>query len=634
MEPTEGAAEFFEEENYVGKSVALKEHVATDGDQLDLQVGDVVYVLEQDWESGWWGGHKEGEENTGWFPGTALRLPLEPVGARPAPAAAEGSDAAPGAAAGGAPPAAAGSSGPLAPAGDHCWSVPAAAGRAAACDEGYMRDGRMVASPQGPRTPGAGAPAQGAAAVALVLAGPAAGPGAPAEGPQAEVARLRAEVVGLQGELQQLRRQSSADQGRLRELEQLLSDQEQQLKNRASAQTSLSTEASVLREKLESEKRKSQAQIAANDQMRQRYEEKLREKTEDNRRDKEAARKSIQAEQQKAQAEQHRAGELERQLAEAREEVELLRRERQAVKAEPDVSRRLFDAHADRQRAAPPPAAEPPAATRGRALPKPAEQQAPRQSPLRPRPWLGHARSTENLVTEEGPRRGCVLEKVSIFEERCRSQTPRGRDLAESPGEEWRPARRTSPAPAPGCPTGRRGSVRSCTARPETMRARRSFSWACPPSTGQPLRHPRCRLWCSCQRGRWRYRPRGGILARAATRFLRPDILLRLASMQSALCHARPPSPTSRCRSRSRSSRASPAGEATGLPPASSQGGGGESERFHAICHAGRRMCRFATPRLHIDCANAVTHRTPAIDGTDVVLAMSDPVPRRKRMYI
>lgn len=455
METAEGPAEFFEEESYVGKSVVIKEHLATDGDQLNLKVGDVVFVLEQDWESGWWGGHKEGDEDTGWFPGTILREPLEPVCARPMQAAAGGP----------------GDEQPVAPAGpqlspaastmdvvgrgsstnsprpkhaaadawssqgDHCWSLPAG-------DEGCMRDGRMVASPQGPRTtPGSGAPAQGAAAVAMVLARDA---GEHSEGLQAEVVRLRAEVAGLHGEVQQLRKQSSADQGRLRELEQLLSDKEQQLKNRASAQSSLSTEAGVLREKLESEKKKSQAQIAANDQMRQRYEEKLREKTEDNMRDKEAARKSIQAEQQRAQSEQRRVKELEQQLTEAHEEVERLRRERQTAKAEGDVSRRLFDAPADRQRGAPPAAVEPPPAQRGRPLPKPAEQQAPRQSPLRPRPWLGHARSTESLshacstetlAPEEGPPRGCVFEKVSIFEERCRSQTPRGRDLNESTGE-------------------------------------------------------------------------------------------------------------------------------------------------------------------------------------------------------
>lgn len=36
---------------------------------LRLNKGDIVYVLEQH-PSGWWGGHKEGDEVTGWFPGS------------------------------------------------------------------------------------------------------------------------------------------------------------------------------------------------------------------------------------------------------------------------------------------------------------------------------------------------------------------------------------------------------------------------------------------------------------------------------------------------------------------------------------------------------------------------------------
>jgi len=43
---------------------------------LRLEKGDIVFVLEQH-ESGWWGGHKEGDETTGWFPGSiAVVKPL------------------------------------------------------------------------------------------------------------------------------------------------------------------------------------------------------------------------------------------------------------------------------------------------------------------------------------------------------------------------------------------------------------------------------------------------------------------------------------------------------------------------------------------------------------------------------
>lgn len=53
------------------RTVVVKKHDATDEDQLTLKVGDIVIVMEKD-ETGWWGGHKEGEETTGWFPGICV----------------------------------------------------------------------------------------------------------------------------------------------------------------------------------------------------------------------------------------------------------------------------------------------------------------------------------------------------------------------------------------------------------------------------------------------------------------------------------------------------------------------------------------------------------------------------------
>jgi len=60
------------------RSIVTKPHRATDQTQIELSVGDIVYVLEQD-ETGWWGGFKEGEDQTGWFPGSCVRpvLPTE-----------------------------------------------------------------------------------------------------------------------------------------------------------------------------------------------------------------------------------------------------------------------------------------------------------------------------------------------------------------------------------------------------------------------------------------------------------------------------------------------------------------------------------------------------------------------------
>eukprot|EP00421_Protoceratium_reticulatum_P058672 CAMPEP_0168507344 /NCGR_PEP_ID=MMETSP0228-20121227/77830_1 /TAXON_ID=133427 /ORGANISM="Protoceratium reticulatum, Strain CCCM 535 (=CCMP 1889)" /LENGTH=590 /DNA_ID=CAMNT_0008524443 /DNA_START=86 /DNA_END=1858 /DNA_ORIENTATION=+ len=61
----------------------LKDY-APDGDystsQLTLKRGDIVWVLERH-ESGWWGGHKEGDDLTGWFP-RALVRPTDDDGER------------------------------------------------------------------------------------------------------------------------------------------------------------------------------------------------------------------------------------------------------------------------------------------------------------------------------------------------------------------------------------------------------------------------------------------------------------------------------------------------------------------------------------------------------------------------
>jgi len=54
------------------KAICVRAHPSSDDAQLDLKVNDIVYVLERD-DSGWWGGHKEGEDNTGWFPGSCVR---------------------------------------------------------------------------------------------------------------------------------------------------------------------------------------------------------------------------------------------------------------------------------------------------------------------------------------------------------------------------------------------------------------------------------------------------------------------------------------------------------------------------------------------------------------------------------
>jgi hypothetical protein len=60
------------------RTIVVKPHEANgDETQLELKVNDIVYVLEQD-ETGWWGGHKENEDFTGWFPGTCVRPQPQP----------------------------------------------------------------------------------------------------------------------------------------------------------------------------------------------------------------------------------------------------------------------------------------------------------------------------------------------------------------------------------------------------------------------------------------------------------------------------------------------------------------------------------------------------------------------------
>jgi len=54
------------------RTVVIRAHPQGDPSQLELQVNDIVMVLEKD-DSGWWGGHKEGDDFTGWFPGNCVR---------------------------------------------------------------------------------------------------------------------------------------------------------------------------------------------------------------------------------------------------------------------------------------------------------------------------------------------------------------------------------------------------------------------------------------------------------------------------------------------------------------------------------------------------------------------------------
>merc|ERR1719158_1128871 len=54
--------------------IVIEDHleIAEPTSELSLLKGDIVYVLERD-ASGWYGGHKDGETMTGWFPGSKVK---------------------------------------------------------------------------------------------------------------------------------------------------------------------------------------------------------------------------------------------------------------------------------------------------------------------------------------------------------------------------------------------------------------------------------------------------------------------------------------------------------------------------------------------------------------------------------
>jgi len=74
MEGAQGFAEDFVLEKYE-RAIVVKAHApANGGGQVALRVNDIVCVMEKD-PTGWWGGHQEGdEENSGWFPGSCVRI--------------------------------------------------------------------------------------------------------------------------------------------------------------------------------------------------------------------------------------------------------------------------------------------------------------------------------------------------------------------------------------------------------------------------------------------------------------------------------------------------------------------------------------------------------------------------------
>jgi hypothetical protein len=426
------------------RTIVIKPHIASDETQFDLKVNDIVYVLEQD-ETGWWGGHKEGEDCTGWFPGSCVRILME----QQAPAQRDG--------------------------------ISASCGGAGATDAGFraaletsqespIRQSRVVASPFRAAT-------ARAEEEKLVFEG----------------AQLNDEVVELNEAIQHYERQSLADRRKSAEMESSVSrerDKKEQLQRALQAEStetnSLSATISVLCEQLEKERRNSQVQKEATETMRALYESKLRDKDEELRVYQESGRKSLQNERQ-------RIRHLEEQVRNAQEEISTTQREKRdsmislgstmpigavlgtavpdsrgvprkdvgcGAPADDTARRRLFSSAAGLEDVTVPPLSskqapggyENPSAASGAS--QRIASNGPMRGPGRPRhpsPGLAHSHSESGFLSmqsvdntgqrfpgksgdeEEAERapRGCVLEKVSLFEKRCRSQTPR-RDAVEA----------------------------------------------------------------------------------------------------------------------------------------------------------------------------------------------------------
>ncbi|CAK0827132.1 unnamed protein product [Prorocentrum cordatum] len=197
------------------RTVVVRPHQATDPTQISLQLDDLIIVLEQD-SSGWFGGHRDGEEATGWFPGSCVRPldpepflfpstgrdgqqePLETPAAAAAVPEAGSPESQPGTCA----------AGPRREHGDHHQAAGCAAQGAPRVGHGPEHQVLHVPTPQ--RSGQAGLPAASPPGKGPLLS--AKGPAfdatvsrSPAELPAGEAAELRAMVAGLAAEAAELR---------------------------------------------------------------------------------------------------------------------------------------------------------------------------------------------------------------------------------------------------------------------------------------------------------------------------------------------------------------------------------------------------------------------------------------------
>lgn len=318
------------------KTIVVKPHTATDESQLELKVNDIVYVLEQD-HTGWWGGHKEGEDSTGWFPGSCVRpVQFEPQ-SRPC------SDTA-----------------TLKPCSTVSYVQPTGPEASALHTEmrSSLRRKSLVASPQrrdgfhGSETPHeGGATARGTVMVATAdgrttepipsqsnrhdyqqRTGHADAANLPSSGDAAEDfnltaenAKLRQEVSQLNEALESLRRQFEVDRRGLELVVQQERQQrehlEQRLLTETSEQSRVSNEAAVLRQQLEKEQQRAEAQKKGIDDMQRHHESQMQAKDAELK----MAGDYLEHNRKLLQSEKHQVRLLEEQLQHCRDEVELQR---------------------------------------------------------------------------------------------------------------------------------------------------------------------------------------------------------------------------------------------------------------------------------------------------------------------
>lgn len=489
------------------RAIVVKEHSASDISQLALAVDDIVCVLEQD-ETGWWGGHKEDEDVTGWFPGSCVRrLPEEGeslmtsnvlADEEPREAHVDNSDHMP------------------------MWTADEAAPdvppNKTAADEKKLemensspqRRISLVASPQRH-------PRDSASSVTPNGTPPVSAQNDHIEALKAENDRLNMERRELSARCDSMRRQSDVDRHKFAaEMEEAVKLERQKLHmvesqcfNENAEKVAILAETEALKEQLEmerdrveKERRNSQVLQDEHAKMVQRFQSELQEK--------ESELRSVQKSGQKLLLSEKK---VKQELDEYRQELDVVRTQTasqdtqlprrlfpsgayEAARASPpghsgsgngDVARQLFD-HCDHLNGSPPadlsrgrqpapnssPSAEPPPTTKsgqyvpqlyaGRPPSRATSSEGRHVSPAVFSNRMGHAVSTGNLAAcrsasshtplpDEAPRAGSVREGIKTMEKRVKSQTPVRQTSAGTSGR----GNRTEPRALPKTSLDRTG---------------------------------------------------------------------------------------------------------------------------------------------------------------------------------